>query len=72
MLNKEMPAYLEAGIDEANGDAALAPTSLNRVMCIESTCATGKPVITTLLIGFGGMSAGEIEPGIALLSRVCF
>lgn len=33
---------------------------------------TGKPDSMTLLLGFGGMPAGEIEPGIALLSQICF
>lgn len=34
--------------------------------------ATGEPVSTRLMLGFGGMAAGEIEQGIALLSQVCF
>lgn len=36
------------------------------------TCATGESDATKLLLGFGGMSSGEIEQGIALLCRVCF
>ncbi len=37
-----------------------------------ATCAAGEPAATRLLLGFGGMSASEIEAGIALLSRLCF
>jgi len=33
---------------------------------------TGEPASTLLLLGFGGMASGEIERGIALLSRICF
>jgi len=33
---------------------------------------TGQPEAATLLLGFGGMTAGEIEQGVALLSKVCF
>ncbi|MBT1070219.1 PLP-dependent aminotransferase family protein [Pelotalea chapellei] len=36
-----------------------------------ATCATDEPVTTKLLLGFGGMSASELEEGIALLSRLC-
>ena len=32
---------------------------------------TGQPEAATLLLGFGGMTAGEIEKGIELLSSVC-
>jgi GntR family transcriptional regulator / MocR family aminotransferase len=32
---------------------------------------TGQPDATNLLLGFGGMTALEIEQGIALLSRIC-
>lgn len=35
-------------------------------------CATGGPVSTSLLLGFGGMTAVEIEQGIKLLSGLCF
>ncbi len=31
----------------------------------------GTPDSTKLLLGFGGMTAGEIEQGVALLSRIC-
>lgn len=34
--------------------------------------ATGEPVSTRLMLGFGGMTADKIEQGIALLSQVCF
>ncbi len=37
-----------------------------------ATCATGRPVSTSLLLGFGGMTAVEIEQGIRLLSQLCF
>jgi len=36
-----------------------------------ATCAAGKPSSTSLLLGFGGMTTGEIEQGIALLSHLC-
>jgi GntR family transcriptional regulator / MocR family aminotransferase len=42
-----------------------------RMFPFAATCATGEPVSTMLLIGFGGMAASEIESGIALLSQVC-
>lgn len=37
-----------------------------------ATCASGEPAATKLLLGFGGMSASEIEQGIALLAPLCF
>ncbi len=37
-----------------------------------ATCATGGPVATSLLLGFGGMTAAEIDQGIELLSELCF
>ena len=37
-----------------------------------ATCASGEPAATRLLLGFGGMSASEIEQGIALLAPLCF
>jgi len=43
-----------------------------RLFPFSATCATGEPASTRLLLGFGGMSASELERGIALLSRVCF
>jgi len=43
-----------------------------RLFPFSATCATGEPAPTNLLIGFGGMSATEIEQGINLLSRLCF
>lgn len=36
-----------------------------------ATCATGAPAVTSLLLGFSGMTAAEIEHGIELLSRLC-
>jgi len=35
------------------------------------TCASGESADTRLMLGFGGMTATEIEAGIALLSQVC-
>ena len=37
-----------------------------------ATCASGEAPATSLLLGFGGMTAAEIEQGIGLLSRLCF
>lgn len=42
-----------------------------RLLPFSATCATDEPVATKLLLGFGGMSAGELDEGIALLSRLC-
>jgi len=36
-----------------------------------TTCATGTPATTSLILGFGGMSAAEIGQGIEVLSRIC-
>lgn len=43
-----------------------------RLFPFSATCATGEPVSTKLMLGFGGMTTSEIEQGIALLSQVCF
>jgi len=43
-----------------------------RLFPFSATCATGEPASTNLLLGFGGMSAAEIEQGISLLSQLCF
>jgi len=43
-----------------------------RLFPFSATCATGEPAGTNLLLGFGGMSAAEIEQGITLLSQLCF
>ena len=43
-----------------------------RLLPISDFYVTGEPDSTKLLLGFGGMTAGEIEQGIALLSKVCF
>ena len=43
-----------------------------RLFPFTATHATGEPVSTMLMIGFGGMPAGKIEPGIGLLSQVCY
>lgn len=37
-----------------------------------ATCAVGAPAATSLLLGFGGLSAAEIEQGIEILSRISF
>jgi len=37
-----------------------------------ATCLTGGPVATSLILGFGGMTAAEIEQGIRLLAELCF
>ena len=42
-----------------------------RLFPFSATCATGEPAATSLLLGFGGMSAAEIEQGIDLLSQLC-
>jgi len=36
-----------------------------------ATCSGGAPASTNLMLGFGGMSAAQIEQGTALLSRLC-
>ena len=36
-----------------------------------ATCATGQSSSTKILLGFGGMTASEIEEGISLLSKLC-
>ena len=43
-----------------------------RLFPFSTTCATGEPASTNLLLGFGGMSAAEIKQGINLLSQLCF
>jgi len=43
-----------------------------RLFPFSTTCATVEPAQTNLLLGFGGMSAPELEQGINLLSQVCF
>lgn len=37
-----------------------------------ATCVDQEPASTLLLVGFGGMSATQIEQGIALLAEICF
>jgi GntR family transcriptional regulator/MocR family aminotransferase len=37
-----------------------------------ATCADGGPAATILLLGFGGMTAVEMEEGVRLLSELCF
>ncbi len=43
-----------------------------RLFPFSSTCASSKPDSPKLMLGFGGMTASEIEEGIALLSQLCF
>lgn len=43
-----------------------------RLFPFAASCAAGEPDPTKLMLGFGGMTADEIERGIALLSRLCF
>jgi len=43
-----------------------------RLFPFTATCASGESVSTKILLGFGGMTASEIEHGIKLLSRLCF
>ena len=43
-----------------------------RLFPFTTTCAAGEPDSTMILLGFGGMTANKIEPGIALLSQICF
>ena len=42
-----------------------------RLFSFTATCATGESVPTKILLGFGGMTAIDIEHGIDLLSRMC-
>ena len=43
-----------------------------RLFPFSATCTSGESVPTMILLGFGGMSASEIDQGIRLLSEVCF
>lgn len=42
-----------------------------RLFPFSTTCVAGEPDSTNLLLGFGGMSAAELEEGIALLAQLC-
>jgi GntR family transcriptional regulator / MocR family aminotransferase len=42
-----------------------------RLLPFSDFYVTGQPEATTLLLGFGGMSASKIERGIALISQIC-
>jgi GntR family transcriptional regulator/MocR family aminotransferase len=42
-----------------------------RLLPFSDFYVTGQPEATTLLLGFGGMGASEIERGIALISQIC-
>lgn len=43
-----------------------------RLFPFAATFVTGESTSTRILLGFGGLSAGEIEQGIRLLSQLCF
>lgn len=43
-----------------------------RLLPFSATCSAREPESTNLLLGFGGMTAGEAEQGIKLLSGLCF
>ena len=43
-----------------------------RLLPLSDFYVTGEPDSTKLLLGFGAMTASEIEQGITLLSKVCF
>jgi GntR family transcriptional regulator/MocR family aminotransferase len=61
------------------GAANSGETEIIRRAAAEGVClypfssfyAAGKPATTTLLLGFGGMTATEIEEGVLILSRLC-
>lgn len=42
-----------------------------RLFPFSATCAAGKPDSTRLMLGFGGMTAEELEQGVELLSSIC-
>lgn len=57
------------------GEAAILQRATHQginLFPFSATCATGKPVPTSLLLGFGGMTAAEIEQGVKVLSGLCF
>lgn len=43
-----------------------------RLYPFSTTCVSGAPGPPKLMLGFGGIAAGELDPGIALLAKVCF
>lgn len=43
-----------------------------RLFPFTATCPTGESASTNILLGFGGMTAVEIEQGVQRLSRLCF
>ncbi|MHC1698672.1 MAG: PLP-dependent aminotransferase family protein [Geobacteraceae bacterium] len=47
-----------------------AQTGIN-LFPFSATCVAGAPATTSLILGFGGMSAAEIGQGIEILSRIC-
>jgi len=56
------------------GEAAILRRALEsgiRLFPFSAFYVEGRPESTRLLLGFGGMSAGEIEQGVKLLSRLC-
>jgi len=59
----------DAHLDDAEMLRLAAQKGINLVP-FSTTCATGAPAKTSLLLGFGGMSAAEIGQGIETLSRI--
>ena len=64
---------------QLNGTAASETEIINRahrnsirLFPFSATCATENSGAVRLLLGFGGIATDSIEPGIALLSRICF
>jgi GntR family transcriptional regulator / MocR family aminotransferase len=62
-------------LDETPGETEIirlaAQNGIN-LFPFSATCTTGAPATTSLILGFGGMSAAEVEQGIERLSRITF
>jgi len=61
--------------DENPGEAkiiSLAARHGINLFPFSATCAVGAPAATSLILGFGGLSAAEIEQGVEKLSRIAF
>ena len=43
-----------------------------RLFPFAATFVTGETASTNILLGFGGLTAGEIEQGVKLLSQLCW
>jgi GntR family transcriptional regulator / MocR family aminotransferase len=62
-------------LDENPGETEIISRSQQAGIALfpfTTTCSTTEPAATHLLLGFGGMTAVEIEQGIKLLSELCF